>query len=134
MTARAASRTSSRLAQAPAPGIKTFKNGIYYTAAGLVFGLIGFARLLTLFGPALNRFNVYTCAQPVSDLSLPRSQVIVAIVAGLFAVICAEVGSRRHARPKWVGMSASILGIFTLLGGGLIAFELFLPPITNCVR
>lgn len=115
--------------QAPPGRIKG--GGIYYAAAGALLGVAGVWRVLTLIQPALDRFSYYTCDPGGPSVLVPRIEAAVAIVAGILAVSVSEVGVRRNA-PKWISMSASILGVFSVLAGGLIAFELFLPPVVNC--
>lgn len=124
-------RTTSRTYQPPAPG-KIATGGLYYTTTGAIFGVIGVARVLTLIQPALDRFASFTCGGQTADF-IPRGQVFVAISAGLLAIVCAEVGSRRNPSVRWVGMIASILGVFSFLAGALIAVELFIPPATSCI-
>jgi hypothetical protein len=115
--------------------MKQVSGGIYYTAAGAIFGVIGVARVLTLVQPALDRFASFACGTgPASGLGIDRSEVFVAILCGVLAIVCAEVGSRRYARPKWIGMMGSILGVFSLLAGALIAVELFISPAASCVK
>jgi hypothetical protein len=115
--------------------MKQASGGIYYTTAGAIFGVIGVARVLTLIQPALERFASFACGTGSGPgLVIDRSEVFLAILCGVLAIVCAEVGSRRNARPKWVGMLGSILGVFSLLAGALIAVELFIAPATACVK
>lgn len=115
--------------QAPAPGMKTRAPGAVYLALGLVLGAIGAARVVTLIPEAWALISG-DCAQ-VGSAGLPRQQVAVGVIAGILAVICAEVGTRReNGRIIWLGMLGSVVGIFATLAGAALAFLLLLP--TDC--
>lgn len=112
--------------QPPAPGMKHRGSGVGYMLLGLALGVIGVARVIALL-PAAWSLISGECGD-AATVGLQRGQVAIGVVAGIAAVICAEVGTRRERGAiVWLGMVGSILGIFATLVGGALAFLLLLP-------
>ncbi|MEX1047735.1 MAG: hypothetical protein WD757_02085 [Actinomycetota bacterium] len=113
----------------PPPPVKPANSvaGVFFALSGIVAGLIAVARFLTLAPAAIERFVSASCQGPEPTPVEAWTQVGVCALAAFLALFCAEMAARREARPRMLGVIASVLGIFALFGAGLLGLEILIP-------
>lgn len=113
----------------PSPPVKPANSvtGIFFAATGIFAGLIAVGRFLTLAPAAIERFVSASCEGPQPTTAQAWTQVGICAVAGFLALFCAEMAARREARPRMLGVIASVLGVFAALGAGLLVLEILIP-------